>query len=94
MQGQTIAVVEDERVIADAVAARLRKEGFAVETAADGPGGVELCRALRPDAVVLDLMLPGIDGLEVCKQIQRDRHVPCSCSPSGTRRPTWSSASA
>jgi len=76
MQGQTIAVVEDERVIADAVAARLRKEGFEVETAADGPGGVELCRALRPDAVVLDLMLPGIDGLEVCKQIQRDRHVP------------------
>jgi len=76
MQGRTIAVVEDERVIADAVAARLRKEGFEVETAADGPGGVELCRALRPDAVVLDLMLPGIDGLEVCKQIQRDRHVP------------------
>ena len=76
MQGQTIAVVEDERVLADAVAARLRKEGFEVEIAADGPGGVELCRSLRPDAVVLALMLPGIDGLEVCKQIQRDRHVP------------------
>jgi DNA-binding response OmpR family regulator len=76
MQGRTIAVVEDERVIGEAVAARLRKEGFAVETAADGPSGVALCRTLRPDAVVLDLMLPGVDGLEVCKQIQRDRHVP------------------
>ena len=76
MQGASIAVVEDERVIADAVAARLRKEGFEVETAADGPGGIELCRTLRPDAVVLDLMLPGVDGLEVCKQIQRDRNVP------------------
>jgi len=76
MQGRTIAVVEDERVIADAVAARLRKEGFEVETAADGPRGVELCRTLRPDAVVLDLMLPGIDGLEVCRQVQRDRHLP------------------
>jgi len=76
MQGASIAVVEDERVIADAVAARLRKEGFEVGTAADGPGGIELCRTLRPDAVVLDLMLPGVDGLEVCKQIQRDRNVP------------------
>ena len=76
MQGACIAVVEDERVIADAVAARLRKEGFEVETATDGPSGIELCRTLRPDAVVLDLMLPGVDGLEVCKQIQRDRNVP------------------
>jgi DNA-binding response OmpR family regulator len=71
-----IAVVEDERAIADAVAARLRAEGFEVETAADGPGGVELCRTFRPDLVVLDLMLPGLDGLEVCRRIQRDRHVP------------------
>ena len=76
MQGASIAVVEDERVIADAVAARLRKEGFEVETAADGPSGIELCRSQRSDAVVLDLMLPGVDGLEVCKQIQRDRNVP------------------
>ncbi len=76
MQGASIVVVEDERVIADAVAARLRKEGFEVETAADGPTGIDLCRTLRHDAVVLDLMLPGVDGLEVCKQIQRDRNVP------------------
>ena len=76
MQGRTIAVVEDEAVIADAIAARLRGEGFDVEVAGDGDAAVELCRRLRPDAVVLDLMLPGLDGLEVCREIQRDRALP------------------
>jgi DNA-binding response OmpR family regulator len=71
-----ICVIEDEEVIAGAVAARLRAEGFAVEVAGDGPEGVELCRRSRPDLVVLDLMLPGIDGLEVCRRVQRDRQVP------------------
>jgi len=71
----TILVVEDEKVIADAVAARLRGEGFAVEMAADGGAAVDLCRRVRPDAVVLDLMLPGLDGLEVCREIQRDHPV-------------------
>ena len=71
-----IAVIEDEATIAASVAARLRAEGFDVETAADGPEGVELCRRLRPDLVVLDLMLPGLDGLEVCRLIQRERPLP------------------
>jgi DNA-binding response OmpR family regulator len=71
-----ICVIEDEDVIANAVAARLTAEGFAVETAADGPEGVALCERTRPDLVVLDLMLPGLDGLEVCRRIQRDRPVP------------------
>src|SRR5439155_3474483 len=73
---RTILVVEDEAPIAEAVATRLRSEGFAVSIAADGPSGVERCRALRPDLVVLDLMLPGLDGLDVCREIQRDRPVP------------------
>ena len=73
---RTILVVEDEASIAEAVATRLRSEGFAVSIAADGPSGVELCRGLRPDLVVLDLMLPGLDGLDVCREIQRDRPVP------------------
>ena len=76
MGPRTIVVVEDERAIADAVAARLRAEGFAVETAADGPSGVELCRRVQPDAVVLDVMLPGFDGLEACRRIQAERPVP------------------
>ena len=73
---RTILVVEDEASIADAVATRLRSEGYAVEIAADGPAGVERCERLQPDLVVLDLMLPGLDGLEVCREIQRDRPVP------------------
>jgi DNA-binding response OmpR family regulator len=76
MPARTIAVVEDEGVIAEAVATRLRGEGFEVEVAGDGDAAVELCRRLRPDAVVLDLMLPGLDGLEVCREIQRDRATP------------------
>lgn len=72
MPERTILVVEDERAISDAVAARLRAEGFDVHTAFDGPSGVEQTQALRPDVVVLDVMLPGFDGLEVCRQIQTD----------------------
>ncbi len=71
-----ILVVEDEAPIADAVAARLRSEGYEVQLAADGLGGVEHARRWEPDLVILDLMLPGIDGLEVCRRIQRDRHLP------------------
>jgi len=73
---RTIAVIEDEESIAAAVAARLRSEGYRVETARDGPSGVSLCAGLCPDLVVLDLMLPGFDGLEVCRRIQRDKAVP------------------
>jgi DNA-binding response OmpR family regulator len=76
MDVRRIAVIEDEETIAAAVAARLRTEGFDVEVAHDGPDGVDLVRRFAPDLVVLDLMLPGLDGLEVCRTIQRDRPVP------------------
>src|SRR5215472_328274 len=71
-----ILVVEDERTIADAIAARLRAEGFTVDTAHDGPSAVVKANAGRPDLVVLDVMLPGFDGLEVCRRIQAERPVP------------------
>jgi DNA-binding response OmpR family regulator len=71
-----ILVVEDDVTIAEAVAARLRAERFAVAVAADGLAAVESFRAHRPDLVVLDLMLPGVDGLEVCRRIQAERPVP------------------
>jgi DNA-binding response OmpR family regulator len=71
-----ILVIEDEQSIAEAVAARLRSEGYVVEVAGDGIAGVERCERMRPDLVVLDLMLPHLDGIEVCKRIQRDRPVP------------------
>ncbi len=76
MGAPLICVIEDEEVIASAVAARLRAEGFVVEVAHDGHAGVALCDRVRPDLVVLDLMLPGLDGLEVCRRVQRDRPVP------------------
>jgi DNA-binding response OmpR family regulator len=76
VSGSLICVIEDEEVIAAAVAARLRAEGFAVAVAHDGPAGVALCDRVRPDLVILDLMLPGLDGLEVCRRVQRDRPVP------------------
>jgi DNA-binding response OmpR family regulator len=71
-----ILVVEDEATIAGSVAARLRKERFDVEVVGDGPTAVDRARELRPDLVILDVMLPGMDGLEVCRQVQRDRPVP------------------
>jgi len=69
-------VIEDEPTIARSVADRLRGEGFAVEIAGDGAAGVDLVRRLRPDLVILDLMLPELDGIEVYRRIQRERPVP------------------
>ena len=76
MTEQTVLVVDDEEAIAEAVRARLQSEGFQVVVAGDGPEAIGLCERVHPDLVVLDLMLPGMDGLEVCRQIQRDRWVP------------------
>ncbi|WP_037067524.1 response regulator transcription factor [Pseudonocardia acaciae] len=71
-----VLVVEDEATIADAIAARLRAEGFAVDIAHDGPRAVASAEANEPDLVVLDVMLPGFDGIEVCRRIQARRPVP------------------
>ena len=73
---QTILVVDDEEAIAEAVRARLESEGYRVVAAADGPEAIQAHAEHHPDLVVLDLMLPGMDGLEVCKQIQRDGWTP------------------
>jgi DNA-binding response OmpR family regulator len=73
---QTVLVVEDEDAIAEAVRARLQSEGYHVVVAPDGPDAIRSHAEHRPDLVVLDLMLPGMDGLEVCKQIQRDGWTP------------------
>lgn len=71
-----ILVVEDEPVINQAIADRLRAEGFEVVHAWDGPGAVELFGTAVPDLVVLDVMLPGYDGHEVCRRIQAEWPVP------------------
>ena len=71
-----ILVVEDEPTINQAVTDRLRAEGFAVDQAHDGPGAVAAFERHRPDLVVLDIMLPGFDGLEVCRRVQAIQPVP------------------
>ena len=76
MSEQTILVVDDEEAIAEAVRKRLESEGFSVVVAHDGPRAIELHAEHHPDLVVLDLMLPGMDGIEVCKVIQHDRWTP------------------
>ena len=65
-----IVVVEDERTIARTISDRLSAEGWAVAIAHDGPSGVATIENFKPDAVVLDVMLPGFDGLEVCRRVR------------------------
>jgi DNA-binding response OmpR family regulator len=72
----TLLVVEDDATINQALTDRLLAEGFRVHQAFDGPGGVQAHEDHAPDLVVLDLMLPGFDGLEVCRRIQAERPVP------------------
>jgi DNA-binding response OmpR family regulator len=74
--GRRVLVVEDEPTIAASVAARLRAEGFTVDVAQDGPSAVARASADPPDVVVLDVMLPGFDGLEVCRRLHARRPVP------------------
>ncbi len=73
---KTILVVDDAPNIVELVQLYLEGAGFATLTATDGPAAVELHRAHRPDLVILDLMLPGMDGFEVCRAIRRDADTP------------------
>lgn len=68
----TILVVEDEEPILNLVVAYLKADGFVVHTARDGETALMRAQTLRPDLVVLDLLLPGMDGLEICRRLQRD----------------------
>lgn len=70
-----ILVVDDEQALAGIVASYLRREGFEVTVAHDGPTAIELVRERPPDVVLLDVMLPGLDGFEVCRQIRN--HTDC-----------------
>lgn len=76
VSAKSILVVEDEPAIAEAVRARLSSEGYRVRVAHDGPQAIRTAAEDRPDLVVLDLMLPGMDGLEVCREIQKREWIP------------------
>ncbi|MBC7235611.1 MAG: response regulator transcription factor [Chloroflexi bacterium] len=70
-----ILVIDDERPILDLVTAYLSKEGYEVFTAEDGPSGLKAARAFKPDLIVLDIMLPGIDGIELLQRLRRESDV-------------------
>ncbi|QWC86226.1 response regulator transcription factor [Nocardioidaceae bacterium] len=75
-EARRVLVVEDDRTISEALCDRLRAEGFAVTPAYDGPGAVSAAARSDPEVVLLDVMLPGFDGHEVCRRIQAERPVP------------------
>ena len=71
-----ILVVDDEQAIVDMLAYNLTKAGHQPVVARDGEQALQLARAERPDLVILDLMLPGIDGLDVCRELRKDGNLP------------------
>jgi two-component system alkaline phosphatase synthesis response regulator PhoP len=75
VSSRKILVVDDEQSIVDLVTAYLRQEGLEVHTAMDGPSGLKAARVLKPDLVVLDVMLPGMDGIEVLTRLRRESDV-------------------
>lgn len=73
---KTILVIDDEPKIAEICRDYLVAAGFGVITASDGPQGLAAARRERPDLIVLDLMLPGMDGLDVCRELRREGSTP------------------
>ena len=71
-----VLVVEDDPNLLDTLAYNLRKEGYRVITAADGLKAVDIARSEQPDLIILDIMLPGLSGFEVCRILRREMTVP------------------
>lgn len=79
MKTPKIIVLEDEQDIQDVIAYNLSRDGFTVLCSGDGTGGLEFVRDEEPDLVILDLMLPGMDGLDICRQLKGNAgtaHIP------------------
>ncbi|HYW28778.1 MAG TPA: response regulator transcription factor [Gaiellales bacterium] len=76
MEPYRILLVEDDATIREMTQLSLQRDGFSVETAADGPSGLDAFRDHPPDLVLLDLMLPGLDGVSVCRAIRESSVVP------------------
>jgi len=86
-----ILIIEDEEPLAEALKYTLDKEGYRVATAHDGAAGLERYMAEGADLIVLDLMLPAMDGLEVCKRVRVVSNVPILMLR--PRTPTWTRSS-
>ena len=75
MKGRVL-VVDDDQALAEMLGIVLQKEGLEVSHVADGAQAVEAFREVRPDLVLLDVMLPGMDGIEICRRIRQESGVP------------------
>ncbi len=73
---EKVLVVEDETTLRETLAYNLARQGYTVETAGDGNAALAAARRFLPDLVILDLMLPGIDGFEVCRILRQEMNVP------------------
>jgi DNA-binding response OmpR family regulator len=73
---EKILVVEDEQTLQETLAYNLQRQGYEVEVAADGLAALEAARRIKPDLILLDIMLPGIDGFEVCRIIRQEMTTP------------------
>jgi DNA-binding response OmpR family regulator len=73
---KTVLVVDDEPTLVTTLRYNLEREGYRVVAASDGDKAISLARSERPDLVILDLMLPAVDGLEVCRILRRDSNLP------------------
>ena len=76
MTSRTVLIVDDEENLTEAIKYNLEQEGFQVSTAADGERGLAMAREFDPDLIILDIMLPTVDGLEVCRTLRRRSDVP------------------
>ena len=72
----TILVIEDDQILLETLRYNLERASFTVETATDGLAGLELAREIHPDLVILDLMLPGLDGFSVCRALTNESALP------------------
>jgi DNA-binding response OmpR family regulator len=73
---EKILIVEDEITLLETLAYNMKRQGYEVETASDGNSALEVARRTRPDLMILDIMLPGIDGFEVCRILRQEMSTP------------------
>lgn len=76
MDNQKIVIVEDDRAISDIIKYNVEKEGYIAYTAYDGQEGLELIEKVDPDLILLDIMMPKMDGLEVCRKVRKTKNTP------------------
>jgi DNA-binding response OmpR family regulator len=76
LPGKLVLIIEDEAALASSLAYHLRANGLSVLTATDGVSGLRLAQREHPDLIILDVMLPTMDGLEVCRRVRATSDVP------------------